>query len=147
MNKLAAELEALWHEKIPLAAAMQIRIDEATEARLIVSAGLSPNINPHGTAFAGSLYSLCALTAWGAVWLTLREHGVDDGGIVLRSATIDYLRPIREELRCVCARDPGLAGVLVEPYLAHGRSGGELDCEILAEGRRAVEFRGRYRVV
>ena len=44
---------------------------------LAVRAPLPPNRNLHGTVFAGRLFSVCALTGWGAVWLALRERGQD----------------------------------------------------------------------
>ena len=43
---------------------------------LTVRAPLAANRNLHGTAFAGSLFSACVLTGWGAVWLALRERGL-----------------------------------------------------------------------
>ena len=43
--------------------------------RLTVEAELAPNVNVHGTAFAGSLYAIAALSGWGLVHLELARAG------------------------------------------------------------------------
>jgi thioesterase domain-containing protein len=84
---LSMELEATWHREIPLATAMQVAVEGYDGARLTIRAPLAPNRNLHGTAFAGSLFSVCALTGWGATWLKFRERGLS-GLIVIAESTI-----------------------------------------------------------
>ena len=60
------ELQTLWHRDIPPAAAMAIEVAGYDGRTLSVRAPLAANRNVHGTAFAGSLFSACVLTGWGA---------------------------------------------------------------------------------
>ena len=76
MEALCKELELTWHRDIPLAAAMSIAVEGYDGRTLTVRAPLPPNRNLHGTAFAGSLFSTCVLTGWGAAWLALHERGL-----------------------------------------------------------------------
>jgi thioesterase domain-containing protein len=92
-----AALERLgttWHEEIPLTRAMALEPVSWRDGTLTVAADLAPNVNVHGTAFAGSLYSIAALSGWGLVHLELERADVA-GSIVIadgrirRSAQID----------------------------------------------------------
>ncbi|GAA5192660.1 YiiD C-terminal domain-containing protein [Ferrimonas gelatinilytica] len=87
-------LTALWHETIPLSRFMGIEAVAFEEGSLLTRADTEANKNLHGTAFAGSLYSLATLTGWGRVWLALEEAGLS-GDIVLAEGQIHYRRPVR----------------------------------------------------
>src|SRR5260221_14194186 len=63
-SELTSELQATWHRDIPPAAAMAIQVAAYDGRTLTVRAPLAANRNLHGTAFAGSLFSVCVLTGW-----------------------------------------------------------------------------------
>jgi len=69
---LIAELENTWYTRIPITKAMQAKVQSFDGNVLVVEAALEPNINLHGTAFAGSLYTVSALTGWSMVHLQTR---------------------------------------------------------------------------
>lgn len=97
----AAALQAKIHRTIPLSAAMGYEIVALDEAQIVVEAPLQPNINIHGTGFAGSLYTLGILSAW-----ALCNHVIDDAGLdaelVIAEAAIRYRAPVRGRIRCYC---------------------------------------------
>ena len=97
----AAALQAKIHRTIPLSAVMGYEIVELDEAQIVVEAPLQPNINIHGTGFAGSLYTLGVLSAW-----ALCNHVIDDAGLdaelVIAEAAIRYRAPVRGRIRCRC---------------------------------------------
>jgi thioesterase domain-containing protein len=64
-------------------------------------APLAPNVNPHGTAFAGSLASLSVLCGWVWVVLALRDHGAE-GPVVVRRSEVDYLAPVESDFEIHC---------------------------------------------
>lgn len=143
---LSAELRTTWHRDIPLAAAMEVEVAAYDGAVLTVRAPLQPNRNVHGTAFAGSLFSLCVLTGWGATWLKFREAGLM-GTIVVAQSSIDYHKPVSGEL--VCRTMPGedeVASALAR-FRAKGRARLPLECTIDSGGERAVSFLGQYAVI
>lgn len=90
------QVQALWREQIPISEQMGIRIVQYTGKRFEVRAAFNANINPHGTLFAGSGYSLAALAGWGLVYMMLKEHDLN-GTILLARAEMEYQRPVNQE--------------------------------------------------
>ncbi|OHE81066.1 MAG: hypothetical protein A3G75_03065 [Verrucomicrobia bacterium RIFCSPLOWO2_12_FULL_64_8] len=137
--------EAFLHRKIPLSRAMQVRVVRCDRQELELAAPLAPNINHLGTAFGGSLNALATLTGYGVVYLLLREIPAD-GHIVLKESRIDYLSPVRGQLRAACRRPPPVA---IEKFQAgfrrHGKARLDLMVQIAGSGRQAaVIFHGRF---
>ena len=95
----ATELEAKIHATIPLARAMQFHIEALDTEGIEVSAPLEPNVNIHGTGFAGSIYSVAVLSGWALCTHILEAAGVDADLVVAR-AEIRYRAPVTGELRC-----------------------------------------------
>jgi thioesterase domain-containing protein len=140
---LCKELELTWHRDIPLAAAMSIGVASYDGRTLAVRAPLPPNRNLHGTAFAGSLFSTCVLTGWGAVWLALRERGLS-GLIVVADSTIHYRKAVAGELVCRCTPDAEALRAGLEQFATARRGSFDLACAIDHADQRAVTFTGRY---
>ena len=140
---LIGELEETWHRDIPLAAAMRIAVQSYDGRTLTVRAPLAANRNLHGTAFAGSVFSICVLAGWGAAWLAWREHGLK-GLIVIADSKIQYRRAVTSELVCLCAPDTAAVAAAFEQFRGVGRASLTLDCTIDVGERRAVTFTGTY---
>jgi thioesterase domain-containing protein len=143
---LCSELEATWRSESPLAAALDIRVTEFRDHVLRVRAPLPPNRNIHGTAFAGSLFSVCVLTGWGAVWLALRERGLT-GDIVVADSRIRYRRAVAGEILCCCSTNARALDESLEQLGASGRANIPLVCTVDVDGRHAVTFEGSYVVL
>lgn len=90
-------LDQIWASEIPLSQDMGVRVVAWTGSVLTVEAPLAPNINVHGTAFAGSLYAVGALCGWGLTHLRCSEAR-QPGSIVIASASIDYRSPCEGNL-------------------------------------------------
>ena len=101
MSRLCDELQQRWHNEIPISAAMQIKVRSFEDHTLHIEAALGPNVNVHGTGFAGSLYSIAALCGWGATHLALvtADRGAS---IVIANAQIDYRAPVTETITARC---------------------------------------------
>lgn len=95
----AATLQQRIRDTIPLSAAMQFQIDALSLNAIAVSAPLPPNVNIHGTGFAGSIYSLAVLTGWALCSHMLEQMGID-ADLVVAKAEIRYRAPVTEDLRC-----------------------------------------------
>jgi len=124
--------------------AMDLTLESFENNVLTTSAALAPNVNVHGTAFAGSLYSVQALTGWGMVWLQLRLMGLD-ASIVIASGKIDYLKPLKESLRTQC--DFGVHHQAMLELKERGRARFNLECSINGEQGLASKFSGDYAVM
>jgi thioesterase domain-containing protein len=147
LDTLGARLQGTWREGIPLAAAMRIEVASAVDTvaddgsralELAVRAPLAANGNVHGTAFAGSLFSLCVLTGWGAVWLAL-ERREAHGSIVVVDSRIRYRKAVTSEfIECRCRLDATAAESLVVALAATGRAALSLACSIAARDKLGV---------
>src|SRR5262245_66399410 len=102
---LCLELLSTWRREIPLAAAIGIETTGYDGGELRVRAPLDANRNVHGTAFAGSLFSVCVLTGWGSTWLALELAGLR-GQIVVSESRIRYRKAVAGEIACRCRPEP-----------------------------------------
>jgi len=141
---LCEQLQAIWYKQIPLSQAMQMRIADFNGLALTTEASLAPNVNVHGTAFAGSLYAIQALTGWGMMHLQLALNTLD-ASIVIASGQINYAKPVAQDIRVRCSFDDHLAEM--EKLRANGKGRFPLTCHVLlADGKPAGEFSGEYAV-
>ncbi len=101
MSDHLAKLQNKIHRGIPLSEAMQFDIAELTENSILVRAPLAPNINVHGTGFAGSIYSIAVLSGWALCTHIMDVHGMV-GDLVVAGAEIKYRAPVNGEIVCRC---------------------------------------------
>jgi thioesterase domain-containing protein len=94
----AEELEQRIREGIPIAAQMAFRVCDLQPNSITVTAGCDENINVHGTAFAGSIYTICTLALWGLVTARLPEGAT----LVLSESNIRYRQPVLGEIDAYC---------------------------------------------
>jgi thioesterase domain-containing protein len=144
-DPLRDELQSTWLREIPLSAALGVEIAACGAGELVVRAPLAPNRNLHGTAFAGSLYSVCVLTAWGAAWLAVRRAGLR-ARIVVADSKISYRKAVAGEIVCRCALAETDAGAALRQLGDAGRATLRLVCTIDAGDRAAVRFEGSYSI-
>jgi thioesterase domain-containing protein len=123
----AGELQDRIHRHIPLAKAMQFSIDELDSGAIRVSAPLEPNINIHGTGFAGSIYSLAVLTGW-ALCTHILEDAQVDAELVVARGEIRYRAPVSGELHCAAEADAGARDAFLHATREQGK--GLLQLEI-----------------
>ncbi len=137
-------LEAELRQLIPLAAAMDVRTRGFDGRSLILVAPLEPNVNPKGTAFAGSLYSLAALAGWGMVRLLTRSMRLRCD-IVIQESTISYLNPVETSFEAVCPLPEANEWARFSAtLLRRGKARITLDVSINQDGRTGVKFHGAY---
>jgi thioesterase domain-containing protein len=145
MTDATSQLEQIWHTEIPISAAMQIRIESFRDDVLELHAALAPNVNVHGTAFAGSLYAVAALTGWGLVWLKLKEHRLE-GHIVIAEGAIRYERPVAEDIVARARFDSALHAPALARLRDSRRCRLSLTCAIVTTAGSAATFTGEYAV-
>jgi thioesterase domain-containing protein len=96
------QLEQLIHNTIPLGKIMGLQVTHLTDNVINLEAPVADNnINIHGTAFAGSIYSMCALTAWGFMHMRLLKENIT-ADVVIARGEIRYISPIKENIYCEC---------------------------------------------
>jgi len=99
----------LWRT-IPMSRHMRLEcshFSHADDEELTLIGPLEANINIHGTAFAGSIYSVAVLTGWAWTEEHVSRGGGNDGtSVVVKLATIRYKAPLREDFVCVAQPPP-----------------------------------------
>ena len=144
LHDLCTDLQAIWYQQIPLSKAMDMRIVDFADNTLTCCASLAPNVNVHGTAFAGSLYAVQALTGWGMIHLQLQLHELD-ASIVIANGQIDYAKPVAEEIVVSCS----FAGqeAAMDNLQKSGKGRFQLTSKVqLSDGSSAGSFSGLYAV-
>jgi thioesterase domain-containing protein len=135
-------LETRWHTEIPISATMGVRVHHFDGTTLETVAALAPNMNVHGTAFAGSQFSLASLCGWGQVFLQLDAAGLE-GSILFVEGTIRCLAPVRDAMLARCTWNATAAEALATLRSA-GRARCHLDVRIESGEVVAAEFTGVY---
>jgi len=127
MKQSAAALQEIIHQAIPLSEAMGFHIIELTRSNIIVEGTLEANVNIHGTGFAGSIYSLATLSAWALVTHVLSEQAIE-ADLVIVSADIKYLTPVKGAIRCQCQLSNNQIQLLIEELVKKNRA--RLEAEV-----------------
>jgi thioesterase domain-containing protein len=121
---------------IPLSAAMQFTIESLDSGAIRVSAPLPPNVNIHGTGFAGSIYSVAVLTGWALATHLLEEAGLDTDLVVARG-DIRYRAPVTGDLYCATAASEEARGKFLRDTGQQGKGILQLEIEV-GDDRQAI---------
>lgn len=144
IKALCAELTEVWYSQIPLSRAMGVELITFEDDVLTVAADLEPNLNLHGTGFAGSLYAINALCGWSMVHLQLQLREMQ-GSIVLADGRINYARPARERIVAIC--DFGEQVSALDQLAETGKARFTLTSTIASGGKAAATFEGDFAVL
>ena len=86
-------LQQFLQDRIPLSTAMAIEVVAAEAGGVTLGAPLEPNINHRDTVFGGSAAAVAILSAWGLLFVRLRDDH-PEATIVIQRHTMRHLRPI-----------------------------------------------------
>lgn len=140
----AHELERYLHTHIPLSAAMQVSVLEATPGRVRLAAPLAPNINHRGTVFGGSAAALATLAAWALVHLRLSAEGYT-GRLVIRRSTMDFEQPVPGGFEAIADAPEDERWERFRAAVARGRPARlEMRATLVFEGANAGAFTGEF---
>jgi thioesterase domain-containing protein len=138
-------LTGIWADRMPITSALGIALVELEDRHLVLAMPLGPNRNHKGTVFAGSLSALATLAGWSAVWLALREAGVE-AHVVIQDAQIHYLSPTRSDVTAATALpEPATWQRVMKSLDRRGRARLTVTAELRDVGGAVVaRFSGRY---
>lgn len=136
MSISANGLQEKIRSNIPLSENMQFEIVGLDADSIHVHAPLAPNINIHGTGFAGSIYSLAVLTGWAKCTQILSANEINAELVVAR-AEIKYRRAVTGDIDCRCSVAEVDRQAFVEQCRQDGK--GKLDLSVVVgDDRNAV---------
>lgn len=114
-------IEKTIHQHIPLSLAMDFHIEKLSRQEILVTAPMQANTNIHGTGFAGSIYALGVLSAWGLIKYCQDEAGLD-AELVIAKANIQYKKPIVDEIVCACQLSQNNEQLYLEQLKKHHKA-------------------------
>ena len=141
----ADELLRFIRDRIPLARAMDLRLERHAQDCLVLAAPLAPNVNDKGCAFGGSLASVMTLAGWALVELALQRHG-EDCDVFVADSHVRYLEPVWSDFRAEArpAADTGLAAFL-DTLAARGKARIDVHGVVPGNGERpAATLEARF---
>jgi thioesterase domain-containing protein len=96
--------QKLVNDTIPISQYMQWQIQSLQSDAIETLTSLAPNVNVHGTGFAGSVYSAGVATGW-TLLKQWQEHHQYKATLVAAEANIKYCRPADDDLTCKARLD------------------------------------------
>ena len=90
--------EAECRKDIPLLTAMHLSFVNFDDLALTMEAPLAPNINNKGTAFGGSIASICLFGGWAVSTLAFVDNDIHNTEIVVFKNEMTFERPARGQL-------------------------------------------------
>ena len=138
--------EADCRRDIPLLDAMQLSFVGYDDLSLTMEAPLAPNINNKGTAFGGSIASICLFGGWAVATLAFIDRGVLNTEIVVYSNEMTFERPARGLLNVRAFLDPDEFEACISRLTApnSGRVRFDVHVELFHDDQRCAMMRGVY---
>lgn len=97
----AEDIEKYLHRHIPITRTMKVKVRQADDMVVRLSAAHAPNINHRGTVFGGSACALAILSAWAMLYRKLMLQHFD-GRIVIQQNRMCYDKPITGNFTADC---------------------------------------------
>lgn len=83
--------------EIPIVKEMGVEFQEFQDFSCTISAPLAPNHNHKGTAFGGSLYSICTAACYGLMYSLQIKENFHNYDLVIGEGSIRYVRPVEKD--------------------------------------------------
>ena len=131
---------------IPLLDAMQLSFVTYEHLSLTMEAPLAPNINNKGTAFGGSIASICLFGGWAVATLAFIDHDIHNTEIVVFRNEMTFERPARGLLSVNAYIKPDDFEACLARLKAGDRSRIRLDIhvDLFHDNERCATMQGLY---
>ena len=94
-------LEKLLYKNIPITKKMGLKVLRYSENEIEIKAPLSKNKNDKNTGFAGSIFSIAALSGWGLLTLKFMQEKID-AAVVMFNTEISFKKPVTTDFKAIC---------------------------------------------
>ncbi len=145
------ELSEIYKEElltsIPVVSGMHLSIYDIKSHSISILAPLEKNINYEGTAFGGSINTLCILSSYLLVHHLIRsETGSAPKSLVIQNGSIDYLKPVTSDfIACSRIQDKSLERFMkIFSKKKLGRIEVSADIRLPGEEEVLAVFKGRF---
>lgn len=133
-------------QDIPLLNAMHLSFVSFDDLTLTMEAPLAPNINNKGTAFGGSIASICLFGGWAVATLAFMDNEIHNTEIVVFKNEMTFERPARGHLVVNAFIEPEDFAACLARLQANdpGRIRLDIHVELFHDDERCAAMRGLY---
>jgi thioesterase domain-containing protein len=93
------EIQEIVEREIPIVKDMGVSFEELGEDHCIIAVPLGPNHNHKGTAYGGSLYSVCTAASYGLFYSLQRKWELTQYDLLIMDGAIKYLKPVARDFK------------------------------------------------
>ena len=138
--------EAECRRDIPLLTAMHLSFVRFDDLMLTMEAPLAPNINNKGTAFGGSIASICLFGGWAVATLAFLDNGIENTEIVVYKNDMTFERPARGHLTVNATIRPDDFETCLTRLKANdpARIRLDIDVDLFHKDKRCATMQGLY---
>ena len=138
--------EAECRQDIPLLTAMHLSFVSFDNLTLTMQAPLAPNINNKGTAFGGSIASICLFGGWAVSTLAFMDNDIRNTEVVVYKNEMTFERPARGHLVVNAFIKPDDFAACLARLKAEdpGRIGLDIHVELFHDDERCATMQGLY---
>lgn len=131
---------------IPITRAMGINAESYDGKRLKLVAPAGPNLNDKQTAFAGSSYSIAALSCWSLLFVKLAEREID-ADIAVYKGDVNYIKPAVGDFYAICAApEPEIIEDCITELITRKKTRITLNAVVFDAESPVANFTGSYSV-
>ena len=142
------DTERLIKAKIPMAAHLAFSLRSWDGRRLVLHAPFEVNRNHHGTAFGGSLAMASIVSGYAMTFMALNDaigsHWLDRYTLVIRDFSVQYRRPVQQDILTVSEPVNGSTGGFGERLLEEGKSRLAVETRIADDGGLRLAAHATY---
>ena len=138
--------EAECQQDIPLLTAMHLSFVSFKDLTLTMEAPLAPNINNKGTAFGGSIASICLFGGWAVSTLAFMDNDIYNTEIVVYKNEMTFEQPARGHLMVNAFIKPDDFEACLSRLKAKdpGRIRLDIHVELFHDDQRCATMQGLY---
>lgn len=93
------DIQAIVEREIPIVKEMGVKFEELGVDHCVISVPLEPNHNHKGTAYGGSLYSVCTAACYGLLYSLQRNHDLNAYDLLIMNGSMKYAKPVPENFK------------------------------------------------
>ncbi len=91
---------------IPIVQSMNVDIVDISPNKISLIAPLNENINYEGTAFGGSINTLCVLSSYLLIHHILKSNHINFSSLVIQDSSIQYIKPVDSDFIATAQTSP-----------------------------------------
>ena len=130
---------------IPVVTGMEIDIKNIDKFEISLTAPLSTNINYEGTAFGGSLNTLCILASYLMTHHSVKSEKLELSSLVIQDSSIQYLKPVQDDFIATARIDEKELNRFLGLISVKGKSRLNVEATISTlNDTELVKFKGRF---